>query len=184
MNNLSDNKPIDYCLDNHLMPFSAYYNNCLTINKNFCKYIPLFFSTFFLHLVCLHKIITTLSHMINIYEYKLIEQCKSNHLTPFTAFQARKIPRYKIFCAYAPLLFPHFPHTFYAFIKSISTLSNMIYVYDYKLIDHNQINHLTPLSAIPELQMLRYKNFCKYTPFIFPLFLLYLSMISIIVLKL
>ena len=46
----------------------------------------------------------------------------------------------------------------------------MIYVYECKLIDQIESNHLTPCSAIQECQMPRYKVFCKYTPFIFPYF--------------
>ena len=43
MIDLSDNKPINSCLHNCLMPFSALYNHCLTRNRR----IPLYFSDIF-----------------------------------------------------------------------------------------------------------------------------------------
>ena len=169
MINLSDYNPIDNCLSNHLMPFSALYNHCLT-RKMSITHLFYFFSHFSSHLLCFIKIITTLSHMIYMYEYKPIEQRQSNYLTPFSAIQALERPRHKVFCAYTPLLFPIFSHIFYAFIKIITSLSHMIYVDFYKLIGQNQSNHLAPFSAIQERQMPRHKIFCKYTPFIFPHF--------------
>ena len=46
MINLSDNKPINSCLHNCLMPFSALYNYCLTRNRNCSKNTPLFSDIF------------------------------------------------------------------------------------------------------------------------------------------
>ena len=83
MINLSDYNPIDNRLSNHLMPFSALCNHFLFETRTFVS-IPLYFFHIFSSIIYgFINIITTLSHMIYIYEYKLIEQRQSNHLTPF-----------------------------------------------------------------------------------------------------
>ena len=46
-----------------------------------------------------------------VHEYKLIEQSQSHHLTPFSAIKGLQRSRYKIFCAYTQLDFPHFSST-------------------------------------------------------------------------
>ena len=96
MNNLYDYTPIDNCLNNHLMPFSALYNHWLTRNKNLCTYIPLFFPHFSSIFYAFTKIISIQSSF-DLYEYKLIQQSQSNLLTPLSAIQAHHRPRYKIF---------------------------------------------------------------------------------------
>ena len=130
---------------------------------------------------------------IILYEYKLKEQRQSNHLLPFSAIQTRKRPRYKLFCAYIPLLFPHFPHIFYAFIKyynfeSIQFNSNFIslnpsYKWQYEVMLNtltmealkNHMIYVYEYKLIYQNQSNHLTPFSaihKYTPFIFPHFFL------------
>ena len=99
MNNSYDYTPIDNCISDHSMLFSALYNHWLTRNKNLCKYICLFFPhfSFIFYAFSDKKLLALRVTLIYIYEYKLIEQSKSNLLTPRSAIQAHQRPRYKIF---------------------------------------------------------------------------------------
>ena len=116
--NLYDYTPIDNCLNNHLMPFSALYSHWLTRNKNLCTYIPLFFPHFSPSSMPSQKLLAFRVPLIYTYEYKLIEQSQSNLLTPLSAIQVHHRLRYKIFFCkymYTPFYFPHFSLNIYDF---------------------------------------------------------------------
>ena len=49
-------------------------------------------------------VLTLFYTFMYVYEYKLIEQCQSHHLTPFSAIKGIQRSRYNILCLY-PIIF-------------------------------------------------------------------------------
>ena len=129
---ISEYQPTCLGQNNHLTQFSAILSHQRPRYKNLSKYTLLFFPQFFFtySIYDFNHIFETRNHMINLSDYKPIDNCLNNCLIPFSALFNQCLTRNRNFCKNTPLFFRHFSDIFYAFIKIITTLSHVIYIYE------------------------------------------------------